>query len=417
MNAPAKSSAPSGLHRHVHPSDLHGLGRLVLMVLDLAVDRIEAAHQRLVGAPGGPAPSAGLRGSLFRGARATTRLTGDLVDAALAAADPHRERISSRQREIVLAAFNGLFGDLLARSGNPLAIRMALRQHGRALVLERDALAAAQDHLGGKLLVLVHGLCCCDLQWRRNHHDHGAALARDLGFTPLYLHYNSGRHISVNGQELAALLEQLTAAWPVPVTQLVLLGHSMGGLVARSACYYAQQGGLVWRKRLTHMVFLGTPHHGAPLERHGNWLGTLLGRSALTAPLSHLGRLRSAGITDLRFGNLRDEDWQEHDRFAHGQDTRHHVPLPRGVKCYAIAASTGRRGSDLRDRLLGDGLLPVETALGRHSDPARTLAFPPARQWIAFRTHHMELLSRVEVYERIRSWLAGRRAAVPLPPP
>lgn len=393
--------------RHIHRSDLHGLGRLLLLVLDVIIDRAGAPDRDSI------------LGVVYRRARATTMMTGRLFDAALGRhTGAHFAHASTREREAVLAALNGLFGDVLARVENPLAIRMALRRHGRPLALERSALAAESNSPGGKLLVLVHGLCCSDLRWLRGNHDHGAALARDLGYTPLYLHYNSGRHISTNGREFAALLERLVAEWPVPVDEIAILAYSMGGLVARSACYYARVERYAWPARLKQMVFLGTPHHGAPLERHGNWLGTLLGRTTVTAPFARLGRLRSAGITDLRYGNLLDEDWRGRDRFAHEGDTRRHVPLPRGVRCYAIAGSVGRGGSDIRDRLLGDGLLPVDTALGRHDDPARDLSFPPSRRWVAFGTHHLDLLSRTGVYEKIRAWLeeGGRRPAAVRPP-
>ena len=121
---------------------------------------------------------------------------------------------------------------------------------------------------------------------------------------PVYLHYNSGRHVSENGREFAALLEQLVAGWPVPVDELVIVGHSMGGLVARSACHHAEAQGQAWLASLTKLVCLGTPHHGAPLERGGRWVDVLLGLSPYVAPFARLGKARSAGITDLRFGNL-----------------------------------------------------------------------------------------------------------------
>ena len=138
---------------------------------------------------------------------------------------------------------------------------MRLRSGGKPLALEADALAALPG-AGPKLLILVHGLCRCDLQWRRaNHHDHGAALARDLGYTPLYLHYNSGRHISRNGRDLAALLEELVANWPGRIDEIAILAHSMGGLVARSACHYGEQAGHAWRATAAPP---GISRHAAP---------------------------------------------------------------------------------------------------------------------------------------------------------
>ena len=227
---------------------------------------------------------------------------------------------SSAERETVLAALNGVLGDHLAANGNPLTIPMRLCYDGQSLELTRQALAAAILKPSGKILLLVHGLCMNDLQWRRNGHDHGAALAIAAGFTQVYLHYNSGLHISTNGRAFAELIEDLLQAWPVPVDELVIIGHSMGGLVARSACHYGKIAGNDWLRYLRKLVFLGTPHHGAPLARGGNWVGVILDVSPYTAAFARLGKIRSSGITDLHYGSLQDEDWEYRDRFARSTD-------------------------------------------------------------------------------------------------
>jgi pimeloyl-ACP methyl ester carboxylesterase len=253
--------------------------------------------------------------------------------------------------------------------------------------------------------VLVHGLCVSDLQWTRQNHDHGAALAHELGYTPVYLSYNSGLHISLNGRAFAEALEALVAAWPAKIEDFVVIGHSMGGLVARSACAYGEEAGHAWRSRLKTLVFLGTPHHGAPLERLGAWVDVILGKVPYVAAFGRLGKIRSAGVTDLRYGNLMDEDWEGRDRFAREPDSRRPVPLPKGVACYAIAATTAKEAGGLKDRLVGDGLVPVASGLGHHKDTAKALKFPAARQWVASETGHLDLLSRRDVYERIAGWL------------
>jgi hypothetical protein len=143
------------------------------------------------------------------------------------------------------------------------------------------------------------------------------------------------------------------------------------------------------------------------MERGGNWIDTILGRSRYTAPLSRLGKIRSAGITDLRHTYLLDEDWHGRDRFARAGGHHKALPLPQGVKCYAIAATTGKQAGDLKDRLIGDGLVPLDSALGRHQEAGRNLSFPESRQWIGYEMGHLDLLSRSEVYERIRRWLEG----------
>jgi pimeloyl-ACP methyl ester carboxylesterase len=309
------------------------------------------------------------------------------------------------EREALIAALNGVLGDYLTATANPLATTMAFRRDGRALQMEAQSLATSLPDASGCVLVMIHGLCMNDLQWARAGHDHGAALGRALGATPVYLHYNSGLHVSINGHALAQQLEHLFDQWPQPINRLVLVGHSMGGLLARSATHYGQQAGHRWTARLSDMVFLGTPHHGAPLERAGNWVDILLGATPYAAPFARLGKVRSAGITDLRHGNLLDEDWVGRDRFARGTDRRQPVALPQDVRCHAVATSIGQQSGDLKDRMLGDGLVPLDSALGRHRAAARCLAFAGDHQWIGYGINHLDLLSHPEVYAQLLRWL------------
>lgn len=397
--------------QHVRASDVRGYGRLAVDGVIELTRLVESMHRNISRVPGvaGAAvlrPGAGVTGLVYRSIRGVTRLVGGGIDAILARLAPLLdEEPSSAVREAVIAALNGVLGDHLAATRNPLAISMRMRRAGRPLELSRDGLAGAIERPRGNIVVLVHGLCRDDLQWCRKGHDHGAALARDAGFTPVYLHYNSGLHVSTNGQAFSEQIEQLLEAWPVPVVGLAILGHSMGGLVARSACHYGAAAGHAWPQRLRKMVFLGTPHHGVPLERGGNWVNVTLDASPYTVALARLGRIRSAGITDLRYGNLLDEDWRHRDRFARSADRRISVPLPEGVQCYAVAASIGKRPRDRRAAPLGDGLVPVRSALGQHPDAALSLAIPESQRWIAYAMGHLDLLNRKPVYERIRRWL------------
>jgi pimeloyl-ACP methyl ester carboxylesterase len=398
--------------RHAPASDLHGLSRLTIDAIAGVVDVVEAMHSTIASVPGffgspKPGRTTGITGLVYRTIGGTIGLVGHLLDRLLATLNPLLgARSAWRGREAALAALNGVLGDYLAASKNPLAIGMCVRRNGHPLLLESRALATAIPRAGGKVLVLVHGLCMNDLQWKRRGHDHGAALAGDLGYTSVYVHYNTGLHISVNGRALSDLLGVLVKRWPVPVRELVIVGHSMGGLVARSACHYGAASRRVWLRHLDKLVFLGTPHHGAPLERGGNVVDMLLGSSRYTAPLARLGKIRSAGITDLRYGNLVHQDWEGRDRFERSGDARTAVPLPAGVKCFTIAASTATRTGGRATRLIGDGIVPLASALGRHQDPGRTLTFPESRRWIGYGMNHLDLLSRPDVYGRISRWLA-----------
>jgi alpha-beta hydrolase superfamily lysophospholipase len=396
----------------IRADDLRGLLRLSADAGIGVADIAEALHRAIV-APLGlaigakPGRTTGLTGFVYRrvrqglrvggqGGEALVSLLGRLIPAAKTGA----------QREALLAALNGVWGDHLAATGNPLAIESSLRVEGQPLRLVRSALAARLPAAGDRVLVLVHGLCMNDLQWRRRGHDHGLMLARERGWTTVYLHYNSGRHVWENGADLATLLETLVAAWPAPLRELAILGHSMGGLVARSACYQAQQRGQVWSKFLTRMVFLGTPHHGAPLERGGHVVDRLLGVSAYASPFARLGLSRSAGITDLRHGNVQEADCRGRERHAQHRDERVPTPLPPNAANFLVAATTAEQATARRSRWIGDGLVPVGSALGEHRNPKLALAVPAAHRLVIAGADHWDLLSRPEVSDALRRWLA-----------
>lgn len=391
-------------------SDLRGASRLIIDAVLGVTGIVESMHRNISGlAPivGRPrnGGTKGITGLVYRGVRGVAQAVGIGLDAALAQLAPLLKiRRTSPRSEAVLAALNGVLGDYLVASNNALAISMRLRKDGRHLALDRRALRENFPHPGTRLIVLVHGLCMNDLQWHRKGQDHGISLARDHGCTPLYLHYNSGLHISENGREFADLLEQLVQGWPVPVREIVIIGHSMGGLVSRSACHYATLAGHAWPRRLKKLVFLGTPHYGAPLERAGNWVEILLGVSPYTAPFARLGTIRSAGVKDLRYGNIVDEAWKGASA-RRASDPRTRVPLPKGVQCFAIAATTQLQSGRSFVRLRGDGLVPVKSALGQHENAALSLPIPASRQYICYGLNHLDLLSSREVCDRIHRWL------------
>lgn len=389
-----------------------GLSRLAFDASVGLTELVETMHRNISRVPAiigrsQDEPTSGLTGLIYQGVKGAIRFAGAGVDAVLAELGPMLgDAEPSHARDTVISALNGVVGDHLAATGNPLAITMQLRVKGKPLQLKRHALAAEISRPSRRLAILVHGLCLNDRHWDRKGHDHGAALARDFGYTPLYVHYNTGLHISTSGRALAAMLDVLVKQWPVPIKELTIIGHSMGGLVARSASYYGMEAGQAWPSRLRNLIFIGTPHHGSPLERGGQWVDFLIGKSPYTAPFTRLGRIRSAGITDLRYGNIVDEDWENHDRFNHAGDMRKVVTLPADVRCYAIAGAAGPR---VGSAIIGDGLVPVDSALGQHPDPRRDLSLPGSRLWIGRSISHLELLNRPEVYGQIRKWL-GRSA-------
>jgi len=411
-------------------SDLRGFSRLAVEATIGLTDLVEEVHRSVTSLPAAGAVSParpprmrGITGFVYRSIRRIARWVGHSVDGGLAqlaplllsdaaTMAPSASPVAppSPHRDAVLAALNGVLGDRLEASANPLAIPMQFRRGGLVLDPARER--------GGRILLLVHGLCRSDLQWLRKEHDHGASLAGELGFAPVYLHYNSGRAIATNGRELAERLNALVGCWGEPVSEIVVVAHSMGGLVMRSACYFAdlsdtaRASSLTWRDKLRKIVFLGTPHFGAPFERGGNWVTLALDKTSYTAAFARLGRVRSAGITDLRYGEVLPQ--REEDRFAPRSGRTVSLPLPRGVACYTVAATLAKGPEPAPQpgaratakTVLGDGLVPLASALGDGADPTRGLAIPAARRYIAYDMNHLDLLDRPEVYAQIRAWLA-----------
>jgi pimeloyl-ACP methyl ester carboxylesterase len=408
----AKDPATPGDHR----SDLQAATRLVIDAVLGITNVVEAMHRNIasvapvVGQSRGER-TRGITGLVYASVRGITRTVGFGLDTVLANVAPLLPTVETgARREAAQAALNGIFGDHLAATHNPLAIPLEFCHAGSAIAIDGPALAARFTNASPHVMVLVHGLCMNDRQWQRAGHDHGAALSAALGCTAIYLRYNTGRNVEANGREFAERLEALMAAWPVPVRTLTLIGHSMGGLVARSAIHSAEQNEHRWRRTLAHLICLGTPHHGAQLERAGAWVDRLLGISPYSAPLARLGAKRSAGIKDLRYGRVVDAEGIQPGR-KRGIVA---IPLPTNVHCFAVAASLSAAAAAPSGRargLRGDGLVTVRSAWGEHQDPARHLAFPAHHKQLCLATDHFDLLSSHAVFAQLLTWLAPKVSA------
>ncbi len=401
------------MSKHINGSDLQGAGRLTIDGINGIIALVEAVHHtinRLGGLLGksNQNRTAGIMGMVYRHLRSVSGLVGGGTDLLLKQLSPLLgETGSSMEREIILSVLNGILGDHLAARENPLAIPMQFRRNGTPLAMDPQTVNEWVHQFDGKIVLMVHGSCMNDLEWNRQGHDHGAALARDLGYLPIYLHYNTGRHISQNGSEFARLIEGFIRQLS-QVKELVIIAHSMGGLISRSACHYGKAANHSWVNHLQKIIFLGTPHLGAPLERTGNWFDILLDISPYSAPFSRLGKIRSAGITDLRYGYILDEDWKGKDRFKDSGKQGIHVPLPEDVESYTIAATTCKEPSRLGDQLIGDNLVTLNSALGYHKNAELTLLFPKTHQKIVRNMNHFDLLVQPEVYETIKLWLTNK---------
>jgi pimeloyl-ACP methyl ester carboxylesterase len=320
-----------------------------------------------------------------------------------------RPLTASRRGRAAVSALNGLMGDVLEQEANALAIPMAVRQHSVDVPCEPEALRRVFRRPTPRLAVFLHGLGETEEHWRRARRgrlEFGAQLRRDFGLTPIYVRYNSGLHISDNGRRLSDLLENLLEVWPLGVEEMVLVGHSMGGLVARSACHLGQIDGRRWPTRVRHLIALGSPHTGVPLEKSVHAAAWMFRTVPETSPIARILDMRSAGIRDLRFGYLVEDDWrgEDPDRLLH--DRRSDVrPLP-GCRQTFITATVTRDPRHPLGWLGGDLLVRVESAAGRKADGS--VAVPADQVVHVGAVSHFDLLDHPLVYARISEALAGR---------
>jgi pimeloyl-ACP methyl ester carboxylesterase len=283
-----------------------------------------------------------------------------------------------------------------------------VRVGNRPLPLEADAVAAAFPDATPRLVVFVHGLMETEFSWRvgagPDGETYATRLRRDLDCTPVELRYNTGRHISENGLALADLVEELAEAWPVEVEQIALIGHSMGGLVARSACHQGAERGDAWVRRVRQSISVGSPHMGAPLAQGVHWASAALHALPETRPFAGFLRRRSAGIRDLRQGSLVDADWRDCDPDALRAAACQEVPLLEGATHCFVAATITRSGRHPVGRLFGDCLVLQPSASGRSR--TRRITFEAEHGMHLGGTHHVALLNHPAVYERLYAWLA-----------
>jgi len=351
-------------------------------------------------------------GSAYAAARV---LTGSIVRAgarAVSAAQPAEAASIQRSAagRAVLGALNGLWGDTLLRRENGLTLEMTLRAAGGDVQPTRLALARAYPQPTGRLAVFVHGLCETDDAWMlggQRHVPYGFRLKAELGYSPLYVRYNTGLHISENGRKLAGLLEQVVEGWPVDVHEVALIGHSMGGLVSRSACHYG--AGERWTSKVRHVFTLGSPHLGAPLEQGANAVSYLLSRVPETRALlaDPLNR-RSAGIKDLRYGYLVDECWVDQDCDAFLRNTAREIPFLRNAHHYFVCATVAREPDGLPAKVVGDLFVLRPSAWAQRR--GERLRFPVEHYQHVGAANHLELLNHPAIYEQIRRWMVPRNA-------
>ena len=401
--------------------ELRDAGRLLGTALGELAELSRDVHRgvagRVFGLLGTPAAPVRLMHDAIAGvAYGSTRLGTRVLPAAVGASAAAARRADTgpfadaARAHVALAALDGFWGDRTAEDAAALSRPMRLRTHGgplraRPANVAHDAGAAAT----GRLAVFVHGLCESDRCWwlrARGSTDRdvtfGSRLRDDHGWTPIYADFNSGLHISANGRELAEKVDALVRAWPVPVTEVALVGHSMGGLVARAAAERAALEQLPWSAALRHVIGLGTPHLGAPLERAVNAGTSALARLPETRPFATWLNRRSVGIKDLRYGALVEADWLGHDPDERLVDRCTAAALLPGVTYSMVSATLSRRP----DGLFGHDLLVQHvSAHGTGTPRSRRIEFDADRLFHVGGRHHFDLLRDPAVYEKLSDWL------------
>jgi pimeloyl-ACP methyl ester carboxylesterase len=310
-----------------------------------------------------------------------------------------------------ISVLNGIIGDYLRERRNALAIEMAFYHHNRPLPLNAESLLIAHPNPTAKLCVLLHGLGCNEGIWAFRDTaqcypdtSYGTLLQQELGYTPFYVRYNTGLSILENGKALAALLDGLLARYPVSVEDIVLIGHSMGGLVLRSACHHGTQRQHAWVNKIRQAFYLGTPHDGADLERLGHVAVTVL--QAVPNPVTRLIgtilNLRSRGVKDLQFGYRIDENWLDDFPDAGWHNQRKVVPWLANAHHYLIVGTLTEDPRHPATRLLGDALVKLPCTQGEGSTP-----LPEENIKLFPRIHHLRLAHDPSVYQQIRWWCKG----------
>lgn len=375
-----------------------------------------------------------ISGGVFQSIRLISGMTRITVNAAAAIAEAGFEQISEsddsnlapplastraetaiRYVDYLQSSLNGFWGDYLSRNRSGLDFGTSIRQHGRDVATTPEALTIAFPNATNKICVFVHGLAATERLWSLASQEHygdpditfGSQLQADLGLTPIYLRYNTGRHISENGRALATLLTEILDAYPVPIEEITLVGHSMGGLVARSAAHYARENEEPWVVRLHHVACIGSPHLGAPLEKTVSLLTGVLRNveAAGTQVPAALLDSRSAGVKDLRYGYTVDEEWAGMDPDEMLADNRRNLPPVDGVAYYFLAATISRDPDHPLGQIVGDLLVRLPSASGEALEPTRRIPFADGAVFPGM--SHLHIANHPVVYEALRDLLAA----------
>lgn len=428
---------------------LAGISQLAVIGIIETTSIVEAIHREIVLRPLGLLDhkygrlwTKGIAGRVYNVVRGITSIVGHSLAIGINQYHHlvrHKEKQPIPERlSRVVYVINGVMGDHLVTNHNPIAIPMMFyNSQGDALPLtlydkyqnpslkqeiqfphfkkspqsfNHDWQLIEQrqfERLSSKITIILHGLCMGYVNWKPSHEKSlGQQILKSQPDTSvLYLNYNTGRRISTNGRNFSELMQALMAKHP-HVTEINLIGHSMGGLVCRSALHYGGEFVESWTHKVNKLIMLGTPHHGAVLERIGDTVQKSISKLPFAGALGKLGDIRSTGIIDLRHGSIRDEDWHSlTSRSVLPDSERHITPLPDNVTAYCLAGSLSNEEDDSSlSQVVGDGLVTIESALGEHTEQ-HTLKVQENHKAIFYGVGHMNLMSDSGVLQQVVDWL------------
>jgi pimeloyl-ACP methyl ester carboxylesterase len=404
--------------------DWRGLGDLIELATERLTTPVEETHRAIIDrwfglvsgddSPDGINPGIGT-GRIYgtiRSAGSVVRTSLRVGATAIGRQRPIRPLWESPVGAGIQAAVNALWGDELERRTSPMHVDLGIRDaDGASVASDATSLALAFPTPTNRLVVLLHGLGMTEHCWSGGMDDSGKAIGLPgaLGadaFTPVLLRYNTGRRVSDNGVALASLLEEVIANWPVAVAEIVLIGHSMGGLVARSSLHIGTSHNHQWTRKVRHIVGLGTPHFGSPIEKGAHLASQLLGKTTVSRPLGEFVDGRSAGIKDMRHGTIHDVDSREQSTDPSGSYVVE-VPPIDGVQLHHAAGVVTGEISHPFGFLVGDLVVRVNSAIGigsnGHVEAANVRLFGGLS--------HLGMLLDPDVHSQIREWLAPTRHA------
>jgi pimeloyl-ACP methyl ester carboxylesterase len=303
-----------------------------------------------------------------------------------------------------ISILNGAFGDYLHQRQNGLAIEMAFYHRARPLRLSGASLQDAYPQATAKLCILLHGLISNEGVWGFSDQDqpeqtvsYGSLLQAELGYTPLYLRYNTGLPIAENGAALNRLIAELVECYPVAIEDIIVIGHSMGGLLIRSACHYASEQNLDWVNKIRRIFYLGTPHEGSHLAKFAHRTAAVLHAvpTPVTRLIGNIINLRSQGVKDLRFGTALHPAEEARSQPAAQTDG----PWLTHAQHYLLVGTLTKNPRNVISVMFGDALVHVPV----QSDEA-ALAGPQKQIKVFPGVHHMALAHNQAVYAQIRRW-------------